>query len=341
MVTGNWGRRRYEADGFIQTLEKLGPPSSVFVAGPELLLRDEILVRLQRAVGGGSNDARWGREVHSAREAPLSEIASGLRVVGLFADTRFVIVSEVERYGRAGQADRADFWQWLDHPSPGVHLAFVSEKALWELERGSEFLKGTLARVDAVLRCDHPSAQGAVMILRRIGKEKYGLEITPRIAARFVDAIGPNLLELRQELDRLALRLGPGATIDEAALDNWLRSGIVGTLNDLESSILAGDRKMALRYWDAVRQNMNAPTVTWMIGNHFLDPRWGRQGAERVPSRLLLSRILHDCYVLERGVKTGEIPASLQETAFEEMIWRLCAGTGNDPGPEPAWKETE
>lgn len=326
MVSGGWGGGRLEIDGFLQRMEKLGPPSSALLVGPELLLRDEILTRLRRAVeGDGESDARWGRESHSARETPLSEILGGLRVVGLFAEARLIVVSEVERYGRSSQTDRADLWRWLEQPSEGVHLVFTSEKPVWELERANEFLKGTLQRVAAVVRLEHPTAQGAVVLIRRIAKERYGLDIPSTVALRLVEAIGPNLLELRQEIERLSIRLGPGATVDEGALQNWLRGGIVGTLNDLERALLVGDVKKALRYWDALRPVMNVPAVTWMIGNRHLDPRWGRQGGEKPPSHAFLSRVLHECYALERAVKTGEIPSSLQETAFEETIWRLCA----------------
>ena len=91
---------------------------------------------------------RWSREVYGARETPLSEINAGLRVVGLFAESRLIVVSEIERYGRASQADRNELYRCLEQPSPGIHLALLSEKPLWELERANEFLKGCLQRVE-------------------------------------------------------------------------------------------------------------------------------------------------------------------------------------------------
>ena len=319
-----WRGRRLEAGSFGDALQKLGPPASLFLAGPEVLLRDEILGQIRVAVLGTLEGGRWNREVYSAREIPLSEIVGGLRVVGLFAETRLVIVGEVERYGRCSQADRADLWQWMERPSPGIHLVLTSEKPLWELERGNEFLKGTLQRVDALVRLDHPSYETAVQLVIKVAREHYDLDLPEAPARRLVDAVGPNLLGLRQELERLTLRLGAGGRVDEGTLENWLRGGVVGSLGDLEAALLAGDRAKALRYWAAVRRSFNAPTVTWMIGSRHLDPRWSRQGRERSPSGSLLSRILHECYRLERAVKMGEIPSSLQETAFEAMVWRLC-----------------
>jgi DNA polymerase III delta subunit len=339
MQTPGWGRRRWEFDAFIKGLTRLGPPSSILISGPELLLRDEILVRLRKTVlDEAADDARWGRETRSARESPLSEISSMLREVGLFADTRLVIVRDVERYGRVGQADRAEFWQCLEHPSPGVHLALVSEKPLWEIERGSEFLKGTLQKVDAVVRCDHPTPQGAALALARIGKDQYGLEIPSEVAARIVEAIGPNLLELKQEIQRLALRVGPGAKIDETVLVDWLRGGVVGSVGEMEEAILRKDCRKALRTWDSVRRDVTVPAITWMIGNRHLDPRWGRSGGQSIISQTHLSRVLHECYLLERGVKTGEIPATFQEIAFEAMIWRLCTEGLPAGGQATTWR---
>lgn len=323
---GSWEGKRLDVDGFLRTMERSGPPPSLFLAGPEVLLRDEIIHRLQKVVArGDENDSRWSRENHSARETALSEVVGGLRVVGLFAETRLVIVTEAERYGRVSQTDRSDLWHWLAQPTEGIHLVLCTEKPLWEMERGNEFLKGTLQRVAAAVRLDHPTAEGAVQIVRRIGMERYNLQISPMAAGRLVEAIGPNLLELRQEIERLAIRLGPGEKVDEATLENWLRSGIIGRLGDLERAILSGDLEKALRHWDALRPSMTVPSITWTIGSRHLDPRWARQGQERIPDRAFLSRVLHECYVIERGVKSGDIPSSLQEIVFEETIWRLWA----------------
>lgn len=319
-------RRVVEADALLARIERDGAPSTVLLAGPEILLRDAILERIGRCVLGNLEDGRWNREVYSGRETPLSEINAGLRVVGLFAESRFIIVSEIERYGRASQGDRTDLFGCLEQPSPGIHLALMSEKPLWELERANEFLKGCLQRVDAVVRLDHPSIDQAVQIVRKVARERHTLDVSESIARRLVEAVGPNLLELSHELDRLVLRLGPGAKVEESTLEDWLRSGIVGTLGDLEDAILRGDAPRALRYWDSVRRNMNPPAVTWMMGSRHLDPRWGRQAGERAPSRAFVSRILRECYRMERAIKRGEIPSHLQETAFEEMILRLCTG---------------
>jgi hypothetical protein len=202
----------------------------------------------------------------------------------------------------------------------------VSEKALWELERANEFTKGTLQRADAVVRLDHPTAERALEVIRRMADKKYGFELPEESARRLVDAVGPNLLDLSHELDRLALRLGTGGKAEPEVLDNWLRSGIVANIQDLERAILAGDRRMALRYWETVRQRFSAPAVTWMLGGKHLDPRWGRGRGSQATRSGFLSLVLRECYRLELGVKSGRIPSNLQETAFEEMIWKLCEG---------------
>ncbi len=324
-------RRVVDADAITARIDRQGAPATLLLAGPEILLRDEILARMRSAVVGDTDQGRWSREVYAARETPLSEINAGLRVVGLFAESRLIVVSEIERYGRVSQADRNELYRCLEQPSPGIHLALLSEKPLWELERANEFLKGCLQRVEAVVRLDHPSAEQAVQIVRKVGRERHRLDISEAIARRLVDAVGPNLLELSHELDRLALRLGPGAQVAESTLEDWLRSGVVGTLGDLEAALMAGDAGRALRFWDTVRRSMNAPAVTWMIGSRHLDPRWGRQAGERAPSRSFLSRVLRECYRMERAVKRGEIPSHLQETAFEAMILRLCANRPQPP----------
>lgn len=323
-MSKGWGNRRIDEKKFLDSLGKLGPPSSLMLIGPEVLMRDALLMEVQRAVLGDQEEGRWHREVYSGRETALSVVAAGLRNMGLFAETRCVIVHEVDRYGRCSKADRQDLWEWMENPSPGIHLILMSEKPLWEFERANAFNKGTLQRADAVVRLEHPSCERAVELICRAAKQKHKFELPVESAKRLVDAIGPNLLDLSHELDRLALRIGPGGKAEPEILDNWLRTGIVGTLGDLENALLAGDRASALRYWETVRRKFSAPAVTWMLGGKYLDPRWrrGRSGPA-VPSRFL-SLLLRECYRLEMGVKSGRIPSSLQSTAFEEMIWKLC-----------------
>ncbi len=322
-MSGAWGGRRVEAEKFLGRLHEMGPPSSLFLAGPEVLLRDEILEEMRRIVVGDDADGRWNREVYQARELPLSDLAAGLRDVGLFAAARLVVVTEVERYGRSSVADRAELWGWLGRPSPGIHLILASEKPLWELERANEFLKGTLKAVDAVVPLEHPGFEKAAQMARKMARERYAMALPEDAAQRLVDAVGPNLLEISNEIDRLGLRLGEGAEVTQADLANWLRSGIAGSLVELEQAILEGNAVMALRYWASVKEKHNAPAITWMLGSRHLDARWGRGGGSG-PPRPILSRLLRECYRLERRVKTGAVSSAQQETSFEAMILRLC-----------------
>jgi DNA polymerase III delta subunit len=324
VVSKGWAGRRIEEKGFLEQLGRLGPPSSALLVGPEILLRDALVAEIERAVLGPEKDGRWNREVLGSRETPLSSLAASLRNIGLFSETRCIVVHEVERYGRSSKADRGDLWEWMERPSPGIHLVLLSQKPLWELERANTFTKGTLQHADVVVRLDHPTAERAVDLIRRMATQKYDFELPEESARRLVDAVGPNLLDLSHELDRLGLRLGPGGKAEPEVLENWLRSGIVASVQDLERAILAGNRRMALQYWETVRRQFTAPAITWMVGGRHLDPRWGRgRRGPAVPGGFL-SLVLRECYRLELDVKSGRIPSNLQEAAFEEMIWKLC-----------------
>jgi DNA polymerase III delta subunit len=324
---GGWSRQRIDEGKFLEKLRGLGPPSSVVLCGPELLLRDAVLREMERTVLSGGGEERFNREVYSARETPLSELAAGLRMVGLFADARLIVLQDLERYGRAAKADREDLWAWLEQPSPGIHLVLVSEKPLWELERANEFTRGTLERAQSVVRLDHPTLERAVELVRTAAERRHQLDLPLPCAQRLVEAVGPDLLALAHELDRLALRLGPGARVEAAMLDDWLRAGTVGGIEDLEGALLERDTVRALRTWDRIRSSFSAPAVTWMLASRQLDARWGRRSGRSDASPGAVSRLLRECYCLERGIKAGEIPSSLQEVAWEEVILRLGART--------------
>ncbi|MBD3161393.1 MAG: hypothetical protein GF346_04235 [Candidatus Eisenbacteria bacterium] len=325
MVSRPRAARRLDEKTFLSSLDRDGPPSSLFLAGPEVLLRDVVLSELEKKILAGQEVGKWNREVISAREVPLSDLNAGLRSVGLFSETRLVVLQEPERYGRAAKGDREELWGWFERPSAGIHLVLWSEKALWELERANQFLKGTLQRVATIVKLDHPTFERAVELIQRAARRRHELDLPPESARKLVEAVGPNLLELSHELDRLALRLGPGARVAPEQLENWLRAGLVGSVADLERAILDRDTGRALRYWEAVRRRYPAPAVTWMLASRHLDARWQRRGRGSSPaaSGPFLSRLLEECYRLEFGVKRGEIPFGLQGVAFEEMLLRL------------------
>lgn len=319
-MSESWSRKKQDESAFLQMLARSGPPSSVFFVGPEAFLRDECLSGLRRAVLGEGEDAKWCKEVYQARDLPLSELTGSLRVVGLFAESRLIVVSDVERYGRAGQRDRSEFWGWLEDPTPGTTLALVTEKPLWEVERGNEFLKGTLGRCDAVVRLDEVSTDRAVRYVLAQAPRRFRIGIDEPVAARIVETVGPNLMEITNELERLSLRFGEGETVQEEDLDRWLRGGIAGSLNEMEAAVRRGDACGALRHWDAIKESQSPPAITWIWSSRMLDPRWGRGGG----GGTFASALLRECYRLERGIKTGEVPSASQETAWEAMLVRLA-----------------
>lgn len=178
------------------------------LAGAEALLRDESLAAIREAALGGSGSDFDLDRLEGERASP-AELLDALRVLPVLAPHRIVWLREPEA-GRRGGA-----------------LAEALADALGELcLQDQTVLVVTAERVDrrarwikafrdpaALVACDPPRRLREVVAFVRDEARRAGLRLEPGAAEALAAATGPQLLLLRQELEKAALLAGPGASV--------------------------------------------------------------------------------------------------------------------------------
>jgi len=74
-----------------------------------------------------------------------------------------------------------------------------------------------------------------------------GGRLTPRAASALVESVGPNLLALRNEVDKLCTHAGPGGTISEREIDELVPPARNRSAFDLGEAVARADAVAALR----------------------------------------------------------------------------------------------
>jgi DNA polymerase III delta subunit len=80
--------------------------------------------------------------------------------------------------------------------------------------------------------------------------EAMGVRFTPRAVDALVEAVGPNLLALDAEAEKLAAYCGPQATVSERDVAAVAAAGRSRSIFDLSDAVCSGDARQALRMCD-------------------------------------------------------------------------------------------
>ncbi len=207
------------------------------VVGGEDLLRDAALAALETSVlAGGPRDFNFDRlDTDSAEPSRLEE---ALATLPLMAKHRLVVLRETE--GRGGGLDER--WARVleerlalrEGESAGV-LVVVARK----VDRRSRFVK--VFRDPAVeVECEAPT--GARELREFLAHEARGLEVelAADAAELLVERVGPHLMLLRNELEKLRSGVGTGGRIDRAAVALGVSSIAEESIWDLTDAIGQG-----------------------------------------------------------------------------------------------------
>lgn len=297
--------------------------------GPETLQRDAALARVKEVLFGGIEQARLGHDRFHGGEGPLANVTSALASVGLFTGTRLVTISEPERSGRAGAAERRELLERLQGGLAGSVFVALSDLTVRELEKKNEFTK-SLLQTCTVVEMNHPSPAEA---LRWLLDEsiRRAVPLDPDAATLLLAKVGPSLQELSREIEKLEQwispeDLGPSGRVDARRIEEMVRRGQLGTGWEFCEAVLNGRTAAALRLWSAVERTEPPLRIQWLLQRQARD-RLSRTGGGADPGGpVSLTELLLRSFEFERGIKTGRIPSGREGTALEMLV--LSSGAG-------------
>ena len=186
---------------------KLRP--AYLLAGSEALLRDEASRAITEAVlADGPRDFNFDRiDGASCTEAQLLDAVRSLPVL---AERRLVVLREPEGKGRGPKTLEEGIAAAVEElrESSATVLVVTSSK----IDKRSKWVKA-FEKPAALVACDPPKGLRAIVAFVKQEAKRRQISLQPGAAEALADAVGPQLLMLRQELEKAALHAGPGLPV--------------------------------------------------------------------------------------------------------------------------------
>jgi len=237
------------------------------LAGAEPLLRDDALAGIEKWVlADASRDFNLDRiDLGQSSPARLEEALGSLPFM---APRRLVVVREGEGRGPkldAKWAEVIEGWLGEDPTAAAAVLVVVTAK----VDKRTKWVKAF--REPAVLvDCEAPTQSREIARFLKEEAERQGVVLEAEAAGLLGERVGPQLLLLRQEIEKAALLAGPGAPIERGHVELSVASVAEEPIWDLTDAIGQGRRADAL---DQLARMMNqgaaAPAVLGALASHF------------------------------------------------------------------------
>ena len=237
------------------------------IAGIELLLRDDALAAIESAVlGSGPRDFNLDR-LDVAKSTP-GRLEEALASLPLMADRRLVVVRETE--GRGAKLDgawTAVFEEWLAKPQESVGSVLVV--VVSKVDRRNKWVKA-FREPAAAVECDPPKGARELAKFLKAEARAQKVEISADAAGLLGERVGPQLLLLRQEIEKAALLAGPGEPIERKHVEASVAAVADEPIWDLTDAIGQGKTADAV---DLLARMLShgaaAPAILGALASHF------------------------------------------------------------------------
>ena len=241
--------------------------SAYLLAGGEPLLRDDALATIEEAVlSSAPREFNLDRlEVAKSTPGRLEEALANLPVL---AERRLVILRETE--GRGPKLDVG--WtrvieSWL--ANVGESLTAVLVVVVSKLDRRNKWVKA-FKDPAAQVECDPPKGARDLAKFLKEEAQRQGVELAAEAAGLLGERVGPQLLLLRQEIEKAALLAGPGARIERKDVEMSVAAVAEEPIWDLTDAIGQGKTADAV---DLLARMLNhgaaAPAILGALASHF------------------------------------------------------------------------
>ena len=177
------------------------------VAGEEPLLRDDAVAAIRSATLGGSADAFDFERLDGARTKP-GTLIDAVKTLPVLAPRRLVILRDPEsRRGRSKELSEA-IEEAVASVSEAEDAVFVVVAA--SADRRARWVK---AFAKARVECEAPRRARDLAAFVRAEASRQGVSLGSGAAELLAERVGPQLLVLRQEIEKASLVAGLGAKV--------------------------------------------------------------------------------------------------------------------------------
>jgi DNA polymerase-3 subunit delta len=180
--------------------------------GEEALLRDDALAALREALlRETARDFNW--DLLPAETTPAARLRDALAMLPVMAPHRLLCLAGLEER----RASARELCELLAERVPaleaqgGVVLVVTAPRA----DRRQRWVKA-FAEPCALVPCDAPANRRELVAFARSEAERQGVAFERGALEALAERVGPQLLMLRQEIAKVSLLAGPGASVSRA-----------------------------------------------------------------------------------------------------------------------------
>jgi DNA polymerase-3 subunit delta len=208
-----------------------------------------------------------GLEIFEGESATPENVAAALNAMTLALGRRFIVVDGVERWR---DRDLDDLERALGSIPEGTTVAFFARedgrmKAPARLRQAIERVGGDISTESSLRPWELP--KWAIARARELD-----LRLDPEAARALVAHVGERQQRLLRELEKLALELGPGASVDVERVQELTAASAERRAWTLADALLTGDRRAAIRALLQVRaQGERLPGLIWWMSARLRD----------------------------------------------------------------------
>jgi DNA polymerase-3 subunit delta len=305
------------------------------LAGSEALLRDDASRAITEAVlGDGPRDFNFDRlDGASCNEAQLLDAVRSLPVL---SERRLVVLREPEVKVRGSKTLGDGIAAVVEEIRDSSSTVLVVTAST--VDRRSKWVKA-FDEPAALVACDPPKGLRAIVAFLKQEAKRRHISLQPGAAEALAEAVGPQLLMLRQELEKAALHAGPGLPVsrddvlavvsDVADEPIWDLTDAIGEGRSRDALVILGRR---------LESGAPPPVLLGSLASHFRRLMRSRCGAS-VPGHPFMVRklesqaqryteerlvaCLHAIHAVDEALKgRGSLPADI---ALERLALGLSS----------------
>lgn len=311
---------------------KLRP--AYLLAGTEALLRDDASRAIAEVVlADGPRDFNLDRiDGATCTEA---ELVDAVRLLPVLAERRLVLLREPEGKRRRSKTLAEGIVAAVEAVRDSSTVLVVTASTV---DKRSKWVKA-FREPAALVACDPPKGQRAVVAFLREEAKRRRISLQPGAAEALAEAVGPQLLMLRQELEKAALHAGPGAPVGRHDVMAIASDVAEEPIWDLTDAIGEGRTPDALVVLDRLLGSGTPPPILLgalashfrrlvrarcgaSVGGHPFLVRKLESQAQRYSQRRLVT-CLHAIHQFDEALKgQGSLPAGI---ALERLVMGLSA----------------
>ena len=252
-----------------KTIQKGEYAPVYLIVGEETYFIDETISRLKRSMQ--REDPEVEVMVFDMDEQPIDYVIDEADTIPFFSERKLIIAKNAsflkaaERGKEKIEHDVKRLERWLDHPSDTAVTIFIAPyEKLDERKKVTKLMKEKSILVDA-----KTPETNALYTWIDAELSAYGKAITEEAKVRLVEMVGANMLQLKAEIDKMALYLGEDDEITEQIVLDLVAKTLEHDAFKMLNAYLSHDVQEALSiYHDLLRQKEEPIALVGLLASN-------------------------------------------------------------------------